>query len=154
MNPLLEGMLLSLAPVSELRGGLPLAVARGVPWPLAFVACVAANIIIVPLIFLFLDYFHCRLLKLRLYKRTFNAFLKRIRKRKESVEKNVESYGIIALAVFVAIPLPITGAWSGALIAWLLGLKRLKSFFAIALGVLIAGAIVTMATLGIIHILK
>jgi uncharacterized membrane protein len=153
MNPLLAGILWSLAPISELRGGLPLAIAKGVPWPLAFAACAAANIVIIPLIFLFLDYLHSKLLKRALYRRTFNSFLKKIRKRKENVERAVESYGMIALMLFVAIPLPATGAWTGSIIAWLLNLHKGKSFTAIAAGVLIAGIIVTLITLSVMKVI-
>jgi uncharacterized membrane protein len=150
MNALIAGMLLSLAPVSELRGGIPFAIAKGInPWS-ALVFCVIANILVIPLVFLFLDFLHKRLLHARCYERTFNVFLKRIRKRRDNVEKNIESYGMLALAVFVAIPLPMTGAWAGTLIAWLLGLHKGKSFLAIAAGVIMAGIIITLATLGII----
>lgn len=154
MNPLLIGILLSLAPVSELRGGIPFAITQGANVWAAFVFCVIANIIVAPLLFLFLDYLHGHLIKFNPYRKTFNAFLRRIRKRKEKVERTYESWGILALACYVAIPLPITGVWTGTLIAWLLGLKRNRSLLAICLGVIIAGIIVTLITaitIGIIN---
>jgi uncharacterized membrane protein len=61
----------------------------------------------------------------------------------------MEELGYIALMIFVAIPLPGTGAWTGTLIAWTLGLNRLKSFIAIAVGVLIAGLLVLLLSLGV-----
>ncbi len=64
------------------------------------------------------------------------------------LEPQMNKYGYLALAIFVGIPLPITGAWTGTLIAWLLDLNRKKSFIAIASGVIIAGVLVTLATLG------
>lgn len=143
-------MLLSLLPISELRGGISYAVANGINLWTAFVFCVIANIIIIPILFLFLDYLHSKLLKYKSYKKGFESFLKRIRKRKEKVEKAYETYGILALALFVAVPLPVTGAWTGTIIAWLLNLKRWRSFFAIALGVLIAGIIVSLIITGIL----
>lgn len=143
-------MLLSLLPISELRGGLPYAIAHNINPITAFVFCVIANIIIIPIIFLFLDYLHGKLLKSHSYKKGFNLFLKKIRNRKEKIEKAYESYGIFALTIFVAIPLPFTGAWTGSIIAWLLNLKRWRSFFAIALGVIIAGIIVSLIVSGIL----
>lgn len=71
----------------------------------------------------------------------------RIQKKAKKLEPQIDKYGYIALALFVAVPLPITGAWTGSLITWLLALNRKKSFAAIALGVLIAGIIVTLTTL-------
>lgn len=150
MNPLFIAILLSLLPVSELRGGIPYAITNGVNVVSAFISCVLANIAIVPLIFFFLDNIHNKLLKYDFYKKNFDSFLKRLRKRKKKVEKAYESYGILALTIFVAIPLPFTGAWTGTIIAWLLNLKRTKSFFAIFLGILIAGTIVTLIATGIL----
>jgi len=153
MIPLLWAILLSLLPILELRGGIPFAISQGVDPLGALIFCVIANIIVVPIIFLFLDYLHKYLLKIRPYERTFNVFLKRLRKRKKKVEKNYQLYGFIALTLFVAIPLPITGAWTGTLIAWLLNLNKGKSFIAIALGVIIAGIIVTLIATGVINVL-
>ena len=153
MNPALAiilGILLSVSPVSELRGGIPFLVSQGMNVMGAAIICVFFNILIIIPIFLFLDYIHKHLEKWSFYSKLFNFLIKPIRKRSKRVEKKVESYGIIALSLFVAIPLPITGAWTGAIVAWLLGLKRKRSFFAIALGVIIAGIIVSLATTGII----
>lgn len=146
MDPLLKGMLLSLAPVSELRGGIPLAIIQGANVWAAFILCVIANIIIAPILFLFLDYLHKHLIKYHFYKKTFNAFLRGIRKRKESVERRYETWGILALVLFTATPLPVTGVWTATLIAWLLNLKRSRSILAIALGALIAGIFITLIT--------
>ncbi|UZE93768.1 MAG: small multi-drug export protein [Candidatus Pacearchaeota archaeon] len=154
MDSLLAGMLISLLPIIELRGGIPFAIAHGINPLTAFIFCTLANIIIILPIFLFLDYLHKHLLKIKPYKKTFDIFLKRIRTRKKKVERNYQTYGIIALTFFVAIPLPITGAWTGTLIAWLLNLKRRRSFLAIALGIIIAGIIVTLATTGIITLFR
>jgi len=152
MNPLVVGMLLSLAPISELRGGIPYAIAKGVnPW-LAFTCCVIANIIAIVVAFLFLEFAHKGLLKISCYRRTFSRFLGKTRRKIEKIKKAHQSFGFFALTIFTAIPLPITGAWTATLIAWLLGLNKTKSFFAIALGVIIAGLITTLATIGIIKL--
>lgn len=147
-------MLLSLLPIAELRGGIPYAVALGTNPIVAFIFCTLANILVIPICFLFLITLHKLLLKSRFYKKGFNAYLNHNNHKKEKVKKAYETYGLIALTVFVAIPLPLTGAWTGTFIAWLLGLKRVKSFFAIALGVIIAGVIVTLITTGILAFLR
>ena len=154
LSAILVGMLLSLLPVIELRGGIPITISQGVNPILALLFCSIANIIIIPLIFLFLDHAHKYFLNFRTYRNTFNVFLKKIRIKKERVEKNYQTYGMIALTLFVAIPLPITGAWTGTFIAWLLNLNKKKSFLAISLGVIIAGVIVTLIATGIWAALK
>ena len=140
MNSVIETIILSILPVSELRGGIPYAIYSGINPIAAFLISVLANIIVVPVVFLFLDYIHCHLLKIRLYERTFNTFLERTRKK---THRLIEKYGYLGLAIFVAIPLPATGAWTGTLAAWFFGMKRDKSFLAVALGVVTAGIIVT-----------
>ena len=75
--------------------------------------------------------------------------LERIRRKADKLEKKMDNWGFLALALFVAVPLPGTGAWTGTLVAWVLGLERWKSFLAIALGVTIAGLIILFASLGI-----
>lgn len=147
-------LIISFLPIAELRGGIPVAIAAGLnPWT-AFLLCVIVNILAIFFVFFFLDKIHTWLLRYFWYQRSFNNFLKRIKHRKKKVEKNIESYGLLALAIFVAIPLPATGAWTGTLIAWLLGLKRRRASLAIALGVIIAGIIVTLAITGIIALFK
>lgn len=141
-----------MLPIFEVRGGIPFALTLGVNPIQAFAICVIANIIVIPILFLFLDFIHILLLKWNFYNRTFEKFLNRIQKRKENVEKNYETYGILALCIFVAIPFPLTGAWTGVLIAWLLKLKRWRSFFAISLGIIISATIVELLTLGIISL--
>ena len=85
----------------------------------------------------------------RLYNKFFNFYLKKIQKKTDKFEKQYTSLGIIALMLFVAIPLPGTGAWTGCILAWVLGLERKKSIIAISAGVLIAGLIVFLVSLGV-----
>ena len=84
------------------------------------------------------------------YKKGFNIFLKRFQKKVDKFEKRYDSLGFIALALLVAIPLPGTGAWTGCLVAWLLGLERKKSIISISLGVLIAGLLILAGALSFI----
>lgn len=145
MNPLLQSIMLSLLPIAELRGGIPLAIYKGIHPALAFAVCVAANIVVIPLVYLFLDFLHHHFLAWRWYKKVFDHFLERARQR---THRYVERYGYWGLAVFVAIPLPMTGAYTGTLAAWFFGMNRKKAFLAIAAGVVIAGIIVTTVLVG------
>ncbi|MBI4149963.1 small multi-drug export protein [Candidatus Woesearchaeota archaeon] len=145
MDPLLQSIILSMLPIAELRGGIPLAIYNGVHPVLAFVVCVAANFAIVPLVYLFLDYIHHHLLVFSWYKRGFDHFLERARRK---THHYVEKYGYLGLAIFVAIPLPMTGAYTGTLAAWFFEMNKKKAFLAIACGVVVAGLVVTMVVLG------
>jgi uncharacterized membrane protein len=134
---------IAASPISELRGAIPIAVGvYDFPWYYAFIFGIIGNLIPVPFILLFLDYIIPVLCKIPLLDRLVQWFLARTRRR----GKIVERFERIGLALFVAIPLPITGAWTGSILAVLLGLKFRQSFLSIACGVIIAGIIVTSAT--------
>lgn len=140
-------ILLCLAPISELRGGLPFALSRGMPLVPAYLLCVAANAAVSPLIYVFLSSVHRLLVRWPAYEGFFSRFVERARRR---VHGKIERFGLAGLMIFVAIPLPITGAVTGTLGAWILGLERRKVFLAVAAGVAIAGIIVAAVyTLGI-----
>ena len=139
-DTLVIAALLSLLPVSELRGAIPFAVASGMPLLLAAAWCVAWNALAGPLAYLFLSTVHRFLYRWRAYASFFDRFVERARAK---VHASVEKYGYWGLMVFVAIPLPLTGAWTGALGAWVLGMERRKSMLSVALGVLVAGIVVT-----------
>ncbi len=142
MDGFIKGIILSLLPISELRGGIPVAVASGVGWFPAFITCVIANVLVIIPVFFFLDYVHTYLMKVKIYKRIFSMYLDRVRKRVEAqLAKHTWEY--LVLFLFVAIPFPSTGAYTGCLVAWFLEMDRKKSFVTIALGVLVAGIIVT-----------
>ena len=154
MNSLLLTILLSMSPISELRGGIPYALSQGYSIKSAFFICVLANILIVLFLFLFFNFLHNSFMKFKPYRKSFGFFHKRAEKRSKEVDKSMKNLGYLALCIFVAIPLPLTGAWTGTLVSWILGLDKKKSFFAIALGVIIAGIVVSLVSLGIINIFK
>jgi uncharacterized membrane protein len=133
--------LFSLVPISELRGAIPYAVAKGMPLITAALWCVAWNALAGPIAYVFLSTVHKLLYRWKGYASFFDGFVGRAR---DKVHAKVEKYGYWGLMVFVAIPLPFTGAWTGALGAWVLGLRRLKSMLFVALGVLVAGVIVSL----------
>lgn len=143
MNPatLLITVGLSLLPISELRGAIPFAVASGAPLWLAALVSVAANALVGPLAFVFLETFHKLLYRWAFYAKIFDRLISRAR---EKVRAPVEKYGYLGILVFVAIPFPFTGAWTGVLGAWVLGMDRKKSMAVVAAGVAIAGAVVSL----------
>ena len=155
---LIIAILLTLLPLIELRGGLPVAIEYAISnnisiWPV-FLGILVLNILLIFAIFLFLDYLNKFFLKFVFWKKFFNNRLEKTRIKSERVQKQMKNWGFIALAGFVAIPLPLTGAYTGCLIAWLLNLDRKKSLIAISIGVMIAGLLVLLATLGVLGLLS
>ena len=158
MNQLLLAVILSVLPISELRGGLPVAVdyasRKELPLLPIFLLIVTANVVVIFVLFVFLDVLHKHCLRINIYKKLMNAYLNSIRKKTEKLQKSYAVYGFLALAIFVAIPLPATGAWTGTFIAWVLGLERKRSILAISAGVFVAGLVVLTTTLGVMNLVK
>lgn len=146
-------IILSMLPISELRGGLPLAIIfaeeNNVPLAIVFFLVVLSNVIAIFIAFYFFEHVHKFLIRWKFYRKVFEKYVNKMQKKVDKFEKNYSSLGFLALAFFVAIPFPATGAWSGCFISWILGLERKKSILAIILGVMIAGILVLSATLGI-----
>ncbi len=153
---LLYAIILSFLPISELRGGLPLAILYAIdnkiPIVLIFLVIVFVNILGFFFAFFFLDNIHHLFMKIKIYKRFFEKYAVKLQKKADKFEKSYKNLGFLALFLFVAVPLPGTGGWTGALVSWFLGLDRKKSIISISLGVLMAGIIVLLGTLGIIKI--
>ena len=133
--------LLSLLPISELRGAIPFALSQGMSIPLAYVYCVALNALVGPLLYLFLFSVHKLLSLWDWYKRTFDRLIQRARNK---VHTKVEKFGYWGVMLFVAIPLPVTGAYTGTLGAWVLGLDAKRTFLAVLAGVMISGVVVSL----------
>ena len=133
--------LLTLLPISELRGAIPYALARSFPVFFVFPYCVLLNALVGPLAYLFLSTLHKIFYRWNWYKKLFDSLVIRARKK---VQSKVDTYGYLGIMLFVAIPLPITGAWTGTLGAWILGLSKRKTCLAVLGGVFIAGIIVTL----------
>ncbi|MDR2516581.1 MAG: small multi-drug export protein [Spirochaetaceae bacterium] len=136
--------ILSFIPISELRGGIPFALSQGIPWYAAWPFAAAVNALVSPGVWLFLSTLHKLFLRMVWYERIFSRFVERARKK---LHRGMEKWGWAGITFFVAVPLPITGAWTGTLGAWVLGLSRRRTFFAVTLGVIIAGGIVTAVVL-------
>ena len=142
---LLTTFLIAMVPVIELRGAIPVATAEGVPLVPAIVTAVIGNLIPVPFIILFVRKVFAWM---RGRNEKLNAFVTKIENRAMSKADSVQKYEFWGLALFVAIPLPGTGAWTGALIAALLDMQPLKAFLSVALGVIGAGFIVAFVSYG------
>lgn len=135
---------LAASPISELRGAIPVAITQfHFSWYYAFLLAVIGNLLPVPFILLFLDTVSKFLSKVDIFKRGLQWLFEHTRRR----GKIVKRYERIGLMLFVAIPLPITGAWTGSLIAVLFGIRFKHAFLSIFAGILISGTIVTCATL-------
>ncbi len=133
-------VIISALPVVELRGALPIAINLfHMPWYKAFCLAIVGNLIPVPILLLFLDSLAKAASRAGIGRRIVDWVLEHTRRRGRAIEK----YEKIGLTLFVAIPLPITGAWTGSIAAFLLGLKFRYSFLSILIGIVIAGAIVT-----------
>ncbi|MBQ5739194.1 MAG: small multi-drug export protein [Oscillospiraceae bacterium] len=139
-----------MLPIVELRGGLPAGVAMGLPIPEAFLAAFLGNMLPVPFIILFIR----KIFKfIRVHIPRLGALVDRLEQKAYSKSDKVVQYETWGLLAFVAIPLPGTGAWTGALIAAVLDLRLKRAIPVITLGVLIAGGIITALTYGITVIL-
>lgn len=141
----LVAFVISLCPVLECRGGMIAARLMEIPFVKAFLICYIGNMLPIPFIILFIR-------KIFDFLRRFKFFSKIVEKLEAKTEKNKEKvlkYEAWGLLLFVAIPLPGTGGWTGALMAALLDIRMKKSLPIIALGVLIAGFIMSALTYGI-----
>ena len=132
---------ISMCPILELRGGILAARALGLNPIASFIICYIGNILPVPFIILLIKGI---INKLRDSKVNFlNKFVKWIDKKVEDKKGQIEKYGFWGLVLFIGIPLPGTGAWTGCLIAAMLDMDKKKSFIAACIGVLMAGIIMS-----------
>lgn len=140
-------ILLGIIPISELRGAMPYAYFNHIPLFQAFLISVLSNLLVIPIVWIFLGTIHKLFYKMKWYKSLFDRTVEKARLK---VGCKVSKYGYLGLMIFVGIPLPITGAWTGTLGAWILGLDRKKTFIFVGLGILLSGLIVaTLLGLGV-----
>lgn len=133
-------VIVATLPFIELRGALPVAINLfGMPWYWAFCLSIIGNLLPVPVLLLFFESITKIMSKVNIGKRLVDWVLERTRRH----GKVIERYERIGLILFVAIPLPVTGAWTGSIAAFLLGMRFRYSFLSILCGLIIAGAIVT-----------
>ncbi|UGV40098.1 small multi-drug export protein [Methanococcoides orientis] len=141
----LATVVLSALPVSELRGAIPIAIGvYGIDPIDAYLLAIVGNMLPVIPLLLFLDPVSSFLRKFRIGDSFFNWLFTRTRQKHS---QNMERYGTLALTLFVAVPLPVTGAWTGCAAAFVFGIKFRHAMMAIAAGVMISGIVVTLVTL-------
>ena len=133
---------ISLLPILELRGGLIAASILGVPWAEAFVICVIGNMLPIPFILLFIKQIFKLLKKIKCFDKIITKLEKSAGEKGSKINKS-RNWGLFT---FVAIPLPGTGAWTGALAATMLDIRMKRSFPIIFIGVIVAGIIMSILT--------
>jgi len=142
--PELVIVIIAALPIIELRGAVPFGInLLGMPWYTVLPLAILGNMLPVPFILLFIQAAVRILGRLSVFEKFFTWLFERTRRQSAVIEK----YKRIGLVLFVAVPLPVTGAWTGSLAAVLLGLDRRRACVAIFIGVLIAGVIVTTLSL-------
>ena len=145
MKDILLTFLVAMVPVVELRGAIPFGVVRGLNLWTAIIASVLGNLVPVPFIILFIRRIFAWM---RAHMPKLDGLVTRMEKKAEKNRVAVEKYAFWGLAILVAIPLPGTGAWTGALVAAMMEMRLKRAFPAIVIGVVIAGVIVSVVTYG------
>lgn len=145
----LHTLLMGMTPIVELRGAIPYGLAMGLSPTAAFIAAVVGNCIPAPFIILFVrKVFHW----MRRTSKWLGETVDQLERRAAEKSDMVQKYALWGLVILVAIPLPGTGAWTGALVAALMDIRLRRAFPAILLGVVLAGIIVTAVSTGVIAI--
>ena len=155
MHPIIELILITFIPALELRASIPYGIlggtihlpfginlsGLGMEWYWVVLVCILANIVLGVMVYFLLDNFVHLVVKVKWIGKIYNKIVARTQHR---IKKYVEKYGEFGIAVFIGIPLPGSGVYTGALAAYLIGLKFKKFILANVIGVLMAGIIVTL----------
>ena len=142
----LSVFLCSMIPIIELRGAIPMAFVLDMPWWQAYMISVIGNMLPVPFILLFIPRFLGWMQKCKI--KFLNKFANWLNRKVEKNRPKIEKYAFWGVCIFVAIPLPTTGAWTGSLVAAMIDMKFWKAMLSAFIGVLIAGAVVTAIVYG------
>ena len=145
MRVFFSTILMAMVPVIELRGAIPFGVAAGISVKQALVCAIVGNLIPIPFILLFLRRVFVWMRKIST---GFENLVEKLELRAKRKKGIVDKYEIIGLIILVAIPLPGTGAWTGALVATVLDIRMRRALPAITIGVIIAGILVSVITYG------
>ena len=142
--PELIVMLIAALPIAELRVAIPVGIYTfNMPWWWAFIISIIGNMIPIPILLLFFDSIAKLVSLVKPGKKLVDWVFTRTRRH----EKSIQKYEWLGLAIFVGIPLPLTGAWTGAILAFIMGLRFFPSLLSIFCGVVMAGIIVTVLSL-------
>lgn len=138
----------SMLPIIELRGAIPMGAAFGLPWWQTYLISIVGNMLPVPIILLFVKSVLTWMAgcKVKFFNKVANKMFEKAEKNREKIEK----YAFWGLTLFVAIPLPATGAWTGTLVAALFDMKFWKSLLSALIGVMIAGVVMTLISYGVV----
>lgn len=146
--------LVSMVPIVELRGAMPIALGMDIPYWLAMIICVVGNMIPVPIIYFFARKFLIWGANQQYIGKICNFFLVKGEKAGQKLVAKTGRYGLfVALLLFVGIPLPGTGAWTGTLAASFLDMGFKSAVLSVSLGVILAGIIMAVASTGVFHII-
>lgn len=148
LGQILSTFCISMVPIVELRGGLPYGISLGLSYPLSLVAVVLGNMFPVPFIIVYIRRIFAWL---RRRSSWWDGFITKLEKKAHLKGHVVRKYSAIGLCILVAIPLPGTGAWTGALVAALLDIRLRKAVPVIFLGVCIAASMIMLVVLGVIY---
>ena len=138
--------IISLLPILELRGGLIAASLLNVKFLTGYIVSIIGNVLPIPIVLIFMEKIFDFLKKFNITKKLVVKIENKILLKKEQIEK----FGYLGLLLFVGIPLPGTGAWTGAGLAVLLNLNKKKSFICILLGVILASIIMSILSYGVL----
>lgn len=145
MYDILIIILLTLLPALELRASIPYGILISqMHWLTVFLICVVVNAILGPVVYVLIDKFIHVFLRVKHLEKLWDRTVERTQRR---IHKYVEKYGVFGLSIFIGIPLPGSGSYTGAVAAYLLGFKLKRFIIANIIGVLIAGTIVTIVVL-------
>ena len=138
----------SMLPIIELRGAIPLGAVLGVPWWLNYILAVLGNILPVPFILLFIK----KVLKWMTSSKIafFNKIGTLLTDKADKNRTRIERFSFWGVCIFVALPLPMTGAWTGSLVAAFIDMKFWKALLSCFIGVLIAGVLMSLASYGVV----
>ena len=140
----------SMIPIIELRGAIPMGAVFGMPWWQNYILSVIGNMLPVPIILLFVKAVITWMGKSKV--KFFNKIADFLNKRVEKRRGQIEKYSFWGVCFFVAVPLPVTGAWTGSLVAAMIDMKFWKALVSCFIGVLIAGVIMTLISYGVVAI--
>jgi uncharacterized membrane protein len=144
LNQILYTLFLAMLPVFECRGAIPYGIFAGVDLPTTFIVSLIGNVLPVPFLLLFLSRIDGWIMQRSESSSLRRLFVKYVERLRRNSKSQLDRYGFWGLMIFVAVPLPGTGAWTSCVIAYIFGLDSKKAFAAIALGVLEACVIVAV----------
>lgn len=140
----------SMIPIIELRGAIPMGALLGLPWWQSYLLSVLGNMLPVPFILLFIKAFLGWAMKTKI--KFFNKLAGWLNRKVEKNRDKIAKYSFWGVCFFVAVPLPVTGAWTGSLVAAMIDMKFWKALLSCLFGVMIAGVIMTLISYGAVAI--